>query len=84
MKNKKQNLRGVGGWVGRDEKEDKNKRKRMLKCGVGLEKKIKKGCHQAMRLGMREERGERWGRNNEWQFRNIKCCINKNGVENNN
>ena len=37
MKRKKtQSLRGVGGWVGRDEKEDKNKRKRMLKCGVGV------------------------------------------------
>ena len=45
--------------MGRDEKEDKNKRKRMLKCGMRLEKKIKKGCHWAMRLGMREERGKR-------------------------
>ena len=43
----------MGGWVGRDEKEDKNKRKRMLKCGVGIGKKkrkenkikIKKGCN---------------------------------------
>ena len=41
MKRKKK----TRGWVGRDENEDKNKRKRMLKCGVGLEKKIKKGCH---------------------------------------
>ena len=38
---KKQSLRGMGGWVVRDEKEDKNKRKRMLKCGVGVGKKIK-------------------------------------------
>ena len=31
-----------GGWVGRDEKKDKNKRKRMLKCEVGLGKKKSK------------------------------------------
>ena len=47
MKNKKQNLPRVGGWVGRNEKEDKNKRKRMLKRRVGVgeikNKKIKKG-----------------------------------------
>ena len=43
MKRKeKKSLRGVGGWVGRDEKEDKNNRKRMLKCGVGLGKKKSK------------------------------------------
>ena len=42
MKNKKQNLRGVGGWVGRDEKEDKNKRKRMLKCGLEVGEKKKR------------------------------------------
>ena len=35
-KKKTQSLRGMGGWVVRDEKEDKNKRKRMLKCGVGV------------------------------------------------
>ena len=47
---------------GRDENEDKNKRKRILKCGVGIgknrkEKKIKKGCNWDVRLG-RRERGE--------------------------
>ena len=45
---KKQSLRGMGGWVDRDEKEDKNKRKRMLKCGVRV------GCNWDMRLGRRE------------------------------
>ena len=39
---------GVGGWVGKDEKEDKNKRKRMLKGGVRV------GCNWDMRLGRRE------------------------------
>ena len=34
----KQSLHGVGGWMGRDENEDKNKRKIMLKCGVGVRK----------------------------------------------
>ena len=38
-KKKTQSLLGVGGWVGRDEKEDKNKRKRMLKYEVRIEEK---------------------------------------------
>ena len=42
MKNKKQNLPRVGGWVGRNEKEDKNKRKRMLKCGLEVGEKKKR------------------------------------------
>ena len=47
-----------GGWVGRDEKEDKNKRKRMLKCGVGVGKKInKKGVQLEREVG--KEKGER-------------------------
>ena len=73
MKRKQtQSLRGVGGWVGRDEKKDTNKRKRMLKCRVGVGKKkrkIKKGCNWDVRLGRRERRGERrerGGRNKEW------------------
>ena len=41
-KKKKQSLRGVWDWMGRDEKEYKNKRKIMLKCGVGVGKKISK------------------------------------------
>ena len=65
MKRKQtQSLRGVGGWVGRDEKKDTNKRKRMLKCGVGVgkrkkEKTIKNGCNWEVRLGRREVRWER-------------------------
>ena len=52
---------GVGGWVGKDEKEDKNKRKRMLKCGVGVGKKInKKGVQLERKVG--KEKGERWGK----------------------
>ena len=48
----------MGGWVGRDEKEDKNNRKRMLKCGVGLGKnKNKKWVQLGREVG--EERGER-------------------------
>ena len=39
---KKKSLRGVGGWMGRDEKENKNKIKRKLKCGGGGWEKINK------------------------------------------
>ena len=45
---------GVGS-IGRDEKKDKNKRKRMLKCGVRVGKK-KKGCNWDMKLERREKR----------------------------
>ena len=49
---KKKSLRGVGGWVGRDEKENKNKIKRKLKCGVGVgEKKNKKGMQLRHEVG---------------------------------
>ena len=51
----------MGDWVSRDEKEDKNKRKRMLKCGVGVGKKInKKGVQLERKVG--KEKGERWGK----------------------
>ena len=45
--------------MGRDKKEEKNKQKRMLKCGVGLENK------KGVKLGpeVREEKEE--GRNKE-------------------
>ena len=60
-KKKKQSLRRVGDGVSRDEKEDKNKRKRMLKCGVGVGKKInKKGVQLERKVG--KEKGERWGK----------------------
>ena len=71
-------------------KKDKNKRKRILKCEVGLENKIKynkNGCNWDLRLGRgerREERGERGGRNKREKFRNVKCYISKNGVTNSN
>ena len=57
----------MGGWVGRDEKEDKNNRKRMLKCGAGLGKiKNKKWVQLGREVGeergeRRDERGERGG-----------------------
>lgn len=48
----------------------------MIKYRVGLGKK--------KRARRREERGERGGMNKREQFRNIKCCISKNGDANSN
>ena len=57
MKRKKRSLRGLGGWVCRDKKEDENKRKKMLKCGVGIGKKNSKRGAIGIR-GWGRERGE--------------------------
>ena len=60
----------------------KIKEKRMLNCRVGVEKKKKK---KEVQLGREvgEERGEKGGMNKGGSFRNVKCCISKNGITNN-
>ena len=54
----------------------------MLNCRVGVEKKKKK---KEVQLGREvgEERGEKGGMNKGGSFRNVKCCISKNGITNN-
>ena len=72
---------GWGGRVDKDEKEDKNKMKKNAKMqSAGWENKNKKGVQLGREVG--EEREGR--RNKRGQFRNVKCCISKNGVANSN